>query len=221
VGQLYFWSFELVVFMVLLNFLLAIIVDAFCEVKESTSSSASIVSDLLEMMRIRCADARAMAGPFLAGRSRTRLSSKEMGLLLKELAFTTDRGEGSQFEARTALVGADKRVLQLGTVKLSRHDVAEVLRAQNSKAAAAQDASEQSGWSWLPWGGSNRVDLTSEQELQKMAYWVFERFSEEDKGQEGAYKFMDLDGAAFDAGQQEAGDVRLQFARTSALPRVL
>lgn len=31
-GALFFWSYELLVFMVLLNFLLAIIVDAFSEV---------------------------------------------------------------------------------------------------------------------------------------------------------------------------------------------
>lgn len=34
--MLYFWSYELLVFLVLLNFLLAIIVDAFAEVKERT-----------------------------------------------------------------------------------------------------------------------------------------------------------------------------------------
>jgi membrane protein implicated in regulation of membrane protease activity len=33
-GILFFWSFELLVFLILLNFLLAIIVDAFGEVKE-------------------------------------------------------------------------------------------------------------------------------------------------------------------------------------------
>ena len=32
-GALFFWSYELLVFMVLLNFLLAIIVDAFSEVR--------------------------------------------------------------------------------------------------------------------------------------------------------------------------------------------
>ncbi len=35
-GALFFWSYELLVYMVLLNFLLAIIVDAFSEVKEKT-----------------------------------------------------------------------------------------------------------------------------------------------------------------------------------------
>ncbi len=38
-GTLFFWSFELLVFMVLLNFLLAIIVDAFSEVKDRTAET--------------------------------------------------------------------------------------------------------------------------------------------------------------------------------------
>jgi hypothetical protein len=35
-GVLYFWSFMILVFMILLNFLLAIIVDAFSEIKNAT-----------------------------------------------------------------------------------------------------------------------------------------------------------------------------------------
>jgi hypothetical protein len=35
-GVLYFWSFMILVFLILLNFLLAIIVDAFSEIKETT-----------------------------------------------------------------------------------------------------------------------------------------------------------------------------------------
>lgn len=38
-GAFFFWTFELLVFMVLLNFLLAIIVDAFSEVKERTKET--------------------------------------------------------------------------------------------------------------------------------------------------------------------------------------
>lgn len=41
-ATLFFWSFELLVFMVLLNFLLAIIVDAFSEVKENTHETTGM-----------------------------------------------------------------------------------------------------------------------------------------------------------------------------------
>lgn len=43
-ATLFFWSFELLVFMVLLNFLLAIIVDAFSEVKENTHETTGAPS---------------------------------------------------------------------------------------------------------------------------------------------------------------------------------
>ena len=36
VANVFFWTFEVLVFLVLLNFLLAIVFDAFCEVKESS-----------------------------------------------------------------------------------------------------------------------------------------------------------------------------------------
>ena len=46
-ATLFFWSFELLVFMVLLNFLLAIIVDAFSEVKENTHETTGTPSPTL------------------------------------------------------------------------------------------------------------------------------------------------------------------------------
>jgi hypothetical protein len=49
-GSLFFWTFELLVFMVLLNFLLAIIVDAFSVVKDNTSESVGIHEELAQMV---------------------------------------------------------------------------------------------------------------------------------------------------------------------------
>ena len=39
VANVFFWTFEVLIFLVLLNFLLAIVFDAFCEVKESSPNS--------------------------------------------------------------------------------------------------------------------------------------------------------------------------------------
>ncbi|KAG2499695.1 hypothetical protein HYH03_002630 [Edaphochlamys debaryana] len=50
-GALFFWSYELLVYMVLLNFLLAIIVDAFSEVKEKTHETVGIHTELLQLCR--------------------------------------------------------------------------------------------------------------------------------------------------------------------------
>ena len=52
-GTLFFWSFELLVFMVLLNFLLAIIVDAFSEVKASTSETVGLHTEVINLLADR------------------------------------------------------------------------------------------------------------------------------------------------------------------------
>lgn len=61
-GSLFFWTFELLVFMVLLNFLLAIIVDAFSVVKDNTAESTGLHEELGQMMREKW---RAMLGRML------------------------------------------------------------------------------------------------------------------------------------------------------------
>ena len=55
-GTLFFWSFELLVFLVLLNFLLAIIVDAFSVVKENTSETTNIHTEIFGMVRQKWRD---------------------------------------------------------------------------------------------------------------------------------------------------------------------
>eukprot|EP00210_Caulerpa_lentillifera_P005376 g5138.t1 len=52
-GVLFFWSFEIVVYLVLLNFLLAIIVDAFSVVKETTSETTGMPTELLSMFMMK------------------------------------------------------------------------------------------------------------------------------------------------------------------------
>uniref|UniRef100_A0A6S8IGD5 Polycystin cation channel PKD1/PKD2 domain-containing protein n=1 Tax=Dunaliella tertiolecta TaxID=3047 RepID=A0A6S8IGD5_DUNTE len=50
-GAFFFWTYMLLVFMVLLNFLLAIIVDAFSEVKEQTHETVGIHTELYQLGR--------------------------------------------------------------------------------------------------------------------------------------------------------------------------
>jgi len=51
VGMIYFYSFNIFVFMILFNFLLAIICDAFGEVKANASESVSVITELGPMLR--------------------------------------------------------------------------------------------------------------------------------------------------------------------------
>jgi len=68
-GVLYFWSYMILVFLILLNFLLAIIVDAFSEIKETTKertgeakrSHSQITSCKRQRRRRRACPSRAAA----------------------------------------------------------------------------------------------------------------------------------------------------------------
>jgi hypothetical protein len=128
IGQLYFWSFELIVFMVLLNFLLAIIVDAFCEVKEATVDASSIFTGVADLVSVCWAD---MAARFYRHAAiddglgpRIRISISDMGAWLKQLAFTN--AQVVQHHDPSLLVGADSRVLSLGDACLTKEDLKEV-----------------------------------------------------------------------------------------------
>lgn len=76
-GSLFFWTFELLVFMVLLNFLLAIIVDAFSVVKENTSESTGLHEELSQMAREKW---RSLLGSLL---NVHYIPSKRLSTLLK------------------------------------------------------------------------------------------------------------------------------------------
>lgn len=81
-GSLFFWTFELLVFMVLLNFLLAIIVDAFSVVKDNTAESTGLHEELGQMMREKW---RAMLGRML---NVHYIPSHRLSALLKHWAGT-------------------------------------------------------------------------------------------------------------------------------------
>ena len=61
----------------------AIIVDAFCEVKESACASVSILDDLKHTLRARAANTCTLASSVFWWRPRTSLTTTETGKLLK------------------------------------------------------------------------------------------------------------------------------------------
>mmetsp|Transcript_38784 Transcript_38784/g.53872 ORF Transcript_38784/g.53872 Transcript_38784/m.53872 type:complete len:1579 (-) Transcript_38784:245-4981(-) len=50
-GFAYFWSYQILVFMILLNFLLAIIVDAYAEIKEEAHETVSVPAEVIPMLK--------------------------------------------------------------------------------------------------------------------------------------------------------------------------
>jgi len=50
-GFAYFWSYQILVFMILLNFLLAIIVDAYAEIKDAAHETVSVPAEVYPMLK--------------------------------------------------------------------------------------------------------------------------------------------------------------------------
>ncbi len=103
-GTLFFWSYMLLVFMVLLNFLLAIIVDAFSEVKGDTAEKVGLHT---ELARLAAAKWRALVGRL----GRGHISDRRLGLLLRSWAGEgAGAGEGEEREGEGGGEGREKTV---------------------------------------------------------------------------------------------------------------
>ncbi|KAI8467677.1 MAG: hypothetical protein J3K34DRAFT_480735 [Monoraphidium minutum] len=88
-AALFFWTYMLLVFLVLLNFLLAIIVDAFSEVKERTSESTGIHTELARL----AADQWRGLLSMLPGRP-ARAGRRKLDALLRSWGGDDDGGRG-------------------------------------------------------------------------------------------------------------------------------
>ena len=101
-ATLFFWSFELLVFMVLLNFLLAIIVDAFSEVKENTHETTGIPKPLpsnVPRMASSCRSvSRLLTFPQKSSSGDVKISSTALCLLVLHSwpAMSTTKASKSQ-----------------------------------------------------------------------------------------------------------------------------
>ncbi|KAG2493793.1 hypothetical protein HYH03_008013 [Edaphochlamys debaryana] len=98
-GALFFWSYELLVYMVLLNFLLAIIVDAFSEVKEKTHETVGIHTELFTLLRDKWRSLLGRCSPHY-------ISDSKLGELLRQWA-----GEGEEDDGKGGKDAEDKRKL--------------------------------------------------------------------------------------------------------------
>jgi hypothetical protein len=94
-GALFFWSYELLVFMVLLNFLLAIIVDAFSEVKEKTHETVGVHTELYMMGRDKLRSLMGMC-------SSNYISDNQLGTLLRQWAGEDGKGKEDKGEKEVA-----------------------------------------------------------------------------------------------------------------------
>ncbi|WIA39914.1 hypothetical protein OEZ86_013356 [Tetradesmus obliquus] len=108
-GILFFWSFELLVFLILLNFLLAIIVDAFGEVKEQQKEQTGIHVELWRLLSDRWR--------WLLGRWRgTYMDVAHMDSIMQQWAGISEEEEARQQQKQQQVAGeinGQERVVQV------------------------------------------------------------------------------------------------------------
>uniref|UniRef100_A0A7S0YB92 Polycystin cation channel PKD1/PKD2 domain-containing protein n=1 Tax=Polytomella parva TaxID=51329 RepID=A0A7S0YB92_9CHLO len=202
-GAIFFWSFELLVFMVLLNFLLAIIVDAFSEVKERTEETVGMHTELFQMFRDQW---RSWAGAY--GRGGHGVSEAKLGALLKQWSGEKTTEEKKEVD--------DLRREKLLTILNEDLDEATLIEIFNECLKDAPDMAEKERkrFSLLKFFGGRDVPNADQAEIALAAHYIIDRF-----GQEAEYD-EDLEVAQDGAGGikafKERAAERVEAARIAA-----
>lgn len=174
-GTLFFWSFELLVFMVLLNFLLAIIVDAFSEVKENTTEQTGLHTEVGQMIAEKW---RSVTACF--GRSQ-HIPDRRLGQLLKQWGGDDDDGDDDSDD--------NEKRLHLLDAKLDADELAAILKECLASSEGDFESSD-SGSKGLFGMKKKAGGPPTEEEIAMAAEYVVARFGqiggddEEDKEEE-------------------------------------
>ena len=177
-GTLFFWSFELLVFMVLLNFLLAIIVDAFSEVKENTTEQTGLHTEVGQMIAEKW---RSVTACFGRGQ---HIPDRRLGQLLKQWGGDDDDSDNEDDD--------NEKHLRLLDTKFDADELASVLK--DCLATSDNDFDAESGKKGL-FGMKKAGGAPTEDEIAMAAEYVVARFGqvggdddeeEDEGGHEGA-----------------------------------
>ena len=165
-GILFFWSYMILVFMVLLNFLLAIIVDAFSEIKENTTEHVGVDTELGQMLSEKWRSIQACFG------RRQHISDARLGQLLKVWGGEDDDDDEEENE---------KCVTVLGT-RMNQEELAMVLKdtlatstANTSSLGEILEKGE-NGIAKFGMGFARDDKAPTEEELEVYAGHIIERF---------------------------------------------
>jgi len=203
-GALFFWSYELLVFMVLLNFLLAIIVDAFSEVKEKTHETVGIHTELYQLLRDKWRS--------LMGRcSSNYISDAKLGQLLKQWA-----GEEEDQAAQQNVNAEMSKLLTVLNEDLDEEDLRTVLMECLKDAPAAEEDEKANTARSRCLPGRKRVSATPN-EVAMAAKYIVDRFGvpveAEDAEQEEAVEHVPDVGAGGGHGDAVLDKERDQLAQ--------
>jgi phenylpyruvate tautomerase PptA (4-oxalocrotonate tautomerase family) len=115
VGALFFWTYMILVFLVLLNFLLAIIVDAFSEVKKKTSDTIGVPEEITHIAIDKVRSAMRMCGKHYVSDRETRDVLKSIYKARKAADESQEQkrellDQHSESEARKTIPVGDKHI---------------------------------------------------------------------------------------------------------------
>jgi len=126
-GQVFFWSYAILVQQILLNFVLAIIVDAYSEVKEQSQETVGILTEISEIFSDTWKKNLKRIGLYKSyvpnHRVRLLLEAWVKGMSLEELE------EEHRKEAEEEFV-EKPRVLKVGETELEKEELATLLRGK-------------------------------------------------------------------------------------------
>lgn len=217
-GALFFWSYELLVFMVLLNFLLAIIVDAFSEIKEKTHETVGLHTELAQLLRDKWRS--------LVGRATNNyISDRKLGQLLKQWA-----GEDNEEDAAAGAGEEGPKVVKVFDEDFDEATLFTVL-ARCKEDAHFQEPEEDEKdkkkgllAKCLP-GKKNKKALATDDEIKIAAHYIVDRFgvagagAEEEEEEANAPAATGGEGGA-DGGMREAALEKERDQLAQALERL-
>ena len=198
VGMIYFYSFNIFVFMILFNFLLAIICDAFGEVKANASESVSVVTELMPMladtwrtvmknMRLGYRDHI----PEARVRRQLRIWKGEDPDIEEEEEFEEEEEKVFKYSDSKELdIAGLKRVLRRCVIETyQRNDSKFLLRPSEKEKkiddiAASIAEGEQSSKTGMFSRGKRRDPLATAEEIEAAAEMLMEQVGEEPGGDE-------------------------------------
>ena len=215
-GALFFWSYELLVFMVLLNFLLAIIVDAFSEVKEKTHETVGIHTELYTLLRDKWRGLLGRCSP-------NYISDQKLGALLRQWAGEDDKEEAKK--AAAAQAAEAEKLLTVLNEDLDEDTLKNILlECMRDAPGDAADKEKKAGLLAKLFNRKSSVEASPE-EIALAAHYIIDRFGavpqydlEGEDGGAGEGPLPDQGGAAMMAGGAGMGG-GLGGAREAALEK--
>ena len=120
---MYFWSYQILVFMILLNFLLAIIVDAFSEVKATLSNEKSMYAEISHIFKEKYI---ALGAATWARGDKEFVTEDRVETQLRKWAKASKEIEDEEEEVKEEEVKADK-IFKVGDEEIDKEELEEII----------------------------------------------------------------------------------------------